>query len=435
MSLTFLIRCTLIIKYNDVSIWQQPAVKGQKFRKFFFACNDQIKATAVPNGFSEEDVDSSESEDQVSKVSRNLRNELTIDNELSSVQTNPNKPARISEVEMAQFIGVLITSGIYWFPDQRFFWMNTTRVESISSNMSRDHFLEIRKYLHVVDNSNQLDLNDQNHDRAHKVRPLLNSVKNNFGKSTVRAKRLPDLIMKDEKDLSKEGRGSIDHRVTEVDGAQLCAVGWYDNKAVNCLCTLYGCQPTDLVERWSPKEKNHVKIARPNIVKAYNQHMGGVDLIDMLISLYRINGRSRKYFTNIIFHLIDLSIVNDWLLYQRHCSQFNTQKRDTISLLSFRISVAEAMLKSASPSSSTKRGRPSLDSTSNEINQTTTSGTVPNSIPPLSVRLDKFDHWPIHTSKGRCRNFGCIGYTKKTSEIGTIKQTSRTVVTLKKLDG
>ncbi|CAF4022017.1 unnamed protein product, partial [Rotaria magnacalcarata] len=218
MSLTFLIRCTLIIKYNDVSIWQQPAVKGQKFRKFFFACNDQIKATAVPNGFSEEDVDSSESEDQVSKVSRNLRNELTIDNELSSVQTNPNKPARISEVEMAQFIGILITSGIYWFPDQRFFWMNTTRVESISSNMSRDHFLEIRKYLHVVDNSNQLDLNDQNHDRAHKVRPLLNSVKNNFGKSTVRAKRLPDLIMKDEKDLSKEGRGSIDHRVTEVDG-------------------------------------------------------------------------------------------------------------------------------------------------------------------------------------------------------------------------
>ncbi|CAF2256079.1 unnamed protein product [Rotaria magnacalcarata] len=185
--------------------------------------------------------------------------------------------------------------------------------------------------------------------------------------------------MKDEKDLSKEGRGSIDHRVTEVDGAQLCAVGWYDNKAVNCLCTLYGCQPTDLVERWSPKEKNHVKIARPNI--------------------------------------------------------FNTQKRDTISLLSFRISVAEAILKSASPSSSTKRGRPSLDSTSNEINQTTTSGTVPNSIPPLSVRLDKFDHWPIHTSKGRCRNFGCIGYTKKTSEIGTIKQTSRTVVTLKKLDG
>ncbi|CAF4667738.1 unnamed protein product, partial [Didymodactylos carnosus] len=40
----------------------------------------------------------------------------------------------------------------------------------------------IRKCLHVVDNSNQLDRNDPNYDRAHKVRPLLNIVKNNFRK-------------------------------------------------------------------------------------------------------------------------------------------------------------------------------------------------------------------------------------------------------------
>ncbi|CAF2063208.1 unnamed protein product, partial [Rotaria magnacalcarata] len=92
-----------------------------------------------------------------------------------------------------------------------------------------------------------------------------------------------------------------------------------------------------------------------------------------------------KYYTKIIFHLIDLSIANGWLLYRRHCSQLNTQKRDTMSLLSFRISVAEAMLKSAPPTPSTKRGRPSLDSTLNENNQTTTSRAVPNSIPPPSV--------------------------------------------------
>lgn len=201
--------------------------------------------------------------------------------------------------------------------------------------------------------------------------------------------------MKDEKNLSKEGRGSMDHRIAEIDGVELCAVRWYDNNTVNCLSTLYGCQPTDLVERWSSKEKNHIQVVRPNIVKAYNQHMGNVDLIDMLISLYRINGRSKKYYTKIIFHLIDLSIVNGWLLYRRHCSQLNIQKKNTMSLLSFRISVAESMLKSAPPTPSTKRGRPSLDSTSNENNQTTISRTVSNSIPPSSVRLDKFDHWLI----------------------------------------
>ncbi|CAF3536949.1 unnamed protein product [Rotaria sp. Silwood1] len=233
-----------------------------------------------------------------------------------------------------------------------------------------------------------------------------------YSVGTVRADRLLGLIVKDEKDLSKEGKESMDHRVAGVDGVELCAVRWYDNKTDNCLSTLYGCQPTDLVERWSSKEKNHIQIAQPNIVKAYNQYMGGVDLIDMLISLYRINGRSKKYYTKIIFHLIDLSIVNGWLLYCRHCSQLNIQKRGTMSLLLFRISVAEAMLKSAPPTPSTKRGRPSLDSTSNENNQTTTSRAVPNSIPPSSVRLDKFDHWSIHASKSRCRNFDCIGYTR-----------------------
>ncbi|CAF4543174.1 unnamed protein product, partial [Rotaria magnacalcarata] len=133
------------------------------------------KATAVPNDFSEEEVDSSESEDEVipaanfagtfspppvhmefepidyfySMFGKESITLLTEQSNMYSVQTNPNKPARISEVEMAQFIGVLIMSGIYCFPDQRFFWMNTTRVESISSTMSRDRFLEIRKYLHV----------------------------------------------------------------------------------------------------------------------------------------------------------------------------------------------------------------------------------------------------------------------------------------------
>ncbi|CAF4666777.1 unnamed protein product, partial [Rotaria magnacalcarata] len=44
-----------------------------------------------------------------------------------------------------------------------------------------------------------------------------------YSVGTVRANHLPGLIIKDEKDLSKEGRGSMDHRVAEVDGVQLCA--------------------------------------------------------------------------------------------------------------------------------------------------------------------------------------------------------------------
>ena len=44
-----------------------------------------------------------------------------------------------------------------------------------------------------------------------------------FSVGTVRSNRLPDLVMKDEKTLKREGRGSMDYRITHVDGVELCA--------------------------------------------------------------------------------------------------------------------------------------------------------------------------------------------------------------------
>ena len=106
---------------------------------------------------------------------------------------------------------------------------------------------------------------------------------------TVRSNRLPDLAMKTSKDLAREGRGAMDHRIAEVDGVELCATRWHDNNVVNCLSTLHGYEPVDSVQRWSASDKQHIQVRRPAVIKAYNQYMGGVDLIDMLISLYRIN--------------------------------------------------------------------------------------------------------------------------------------------------
>ena len=66
--------------------------------------------------------------------------------------------------------------------------------------------------------------------------------------------------MKNEKELSQEGRGAMDHRVTDVDGVQLCITRWLDNNVVNWLSTLHGCEPISLIQRWSPKEKNMFKL-------------------------------------------------------------------------------------------------------------------------------------------------------------------------------
>ena len=38
--------------------------------------------------------------------------------------------------------------------------------------------------------------------------------------------------------------------------------------------------------------------------------MGGVDLADQLIALYRISFCVRKYYHKLVFHLLDMSVAN-----------------------------------------------------------------------------------------------------------------------------
>ncbi|CAF4210581.1 unnamed protein product, partial [Rotaria sordida] len=48
--------------------------------------------------------------------------------------------------------------------------------------------------------------------------------------------------------------------------------------------------------------------------------------------------------------------------------------------------------------------RPSLQSVSNENGSTRSSRAAPAPPSLNSICLDKFDHWPLQTTKDRCRN-------------------------------
>ena len=63
-------------------------------------------------------------------------------------------------------------------------------------------------------------------------------------------------------------------------------VKWYDNKAVVLESTYSSVQSTTTKKRQDAKKKEHCNDIYPDIVKEYNRGMGGVDLNDMLISLY-----------------------------------------------------------------------------------------------------------------------------------------------------
>lgn len=76
--------------------------------------------------------------------------------------------------------------------------------------------------------------------------------------------------------------------------------------------------------------KRNIEVLRPSTVTTYNKFItgGGVDLLDGLVSYYRIEIRSRKYNMKLIYHFIDMAVVSGWLLYRRDCRNQGCQTRD-----------------------------------------------------------------------------------------------------------
>ena len=86
--------------------------------------------------------------------------------------------------------------------------------------------------------------------------------------------------------------------------------------------------------------------------------MGGVDLADMLISLYRIPVKTHRWYIKVFWHLVDIAKVNGWLLYRRHCDQIGIPKRSRMTLLNFTEELSEALIHARKPVKTPSRGRP-----------------------------------------------------------------------------
>ncbi|CAF4614156.1 unnamed protein product [Rotaria socialis] len=114
---------------------------------------------------SDEEIDSSESEDEVSKVAHNLRDELIMSETSSSSDsafagTLPPPPMNEELEPIDYFFSMVDKKSIALLTDQ-------SNLSVLQTNPSKP----------------QLNRTDPNFDRAHKVRPLLNIVKENFIKT------------------------------------------------------------------------------------------------------------------------------------------------------------------------------------------------------------------------------------------------------------
>ncbi|KAL3209852.1 hypothetical protein MRX96_037661 [Rhipicephalus microplus] len=132
--------------------------------------------------------------------------------------------------------------------------------------------------------------------------------------STLRSGRIGRCPLQNDKELKGNGRGSFDFRREKEDGLVICQ--WYDNRTVTIGSNKHSVNPVGSCRRYDCKNKSFVEVQRPSLVRVYNQSMGGVDRADQLLAFYRNDLKTKKWYKRVVFHLLDLAIVNSWLLYR-----------------------------------------------------------------------------------------------------------------------
>ena len=93
---------------------------------------------------------------------------------------------------------------------------------------------------------------------------------------------------------------------------------WMDCKAVHMLSNFLATQPVQDVHRKKKGSSAKQSIKCPYVIQQYNQHMGGVDLMDQKKVTYQFDRRSKyKYYLRLVHDIIDIAINNAGILFNR----------------------------------------------------------------------------------------------------------------------
>nr|XP_023020600.1 piggyBac transposable element-derived protein 3-like [Leptinotarsa decemlineata] len=156
------------------------------------------------------------------------------------------------------------------------------------------------------------------------------------GTGTIRDNRIPKQCpLKSKAELKKTPRGTFDHCIAKDVGIILAR--WVDNSIVTAASTSYGVQPTCNVKRYSQTDKKVIEVSRPNLIGQYDNFMGGTDQMDENLGRYRISIRGKKWWWCIFTWMIDVAIINAWILRRKSMGVHSEQ-------LSFRRDIAQTYL-------------------------------------------------------------------------------------------
>lgn len=235
---------------------------------------------------------------------------------------------------------------------------------------------------------------------------------------TMRRNRIPNCQLPTD---IKE-RGNMVEYMTNCQGIDITTVCWKDTKLVTMASTFVGSklpkQPNSNeilepppIERWNKNEKRVQKFPCPQAVIEYNRYMGGVDLMDSSFGRYHIAVKTRKWTTRLAYHLLDMAMINAWILYKR-AKKEKEEGGKTMKLHEFICEVADVLCRAGNIER--RRGRPPKDDEKPPPNIESKKKNKPKT--PEDVRFDGIDHLPVSEEdtsvRCRCQNEGCNSRTQ-----------------------
>lgn len=210
---------------------------------------------------------------------------------------------------------------------------------------------------------------------------------------TIRADRTEKCPLINPKDMKKKERGAYDFC---SDAKSNILLGrWNDNSVVTVATNFDNVEPLASAQRYNRDQKKKCPVPLPKLIKNYSSSMGGVDLHDWLVAKYGINIKGKKWYWPIIIRLLDMCIVNAWVIHR-------VVNGKEMSLLDFRRDVTVTYIKTAMAKPTL--GRPVARS---QV-----------SLPFADVRYDKKDHFLFtRQNQRRCQGKNCtskpLTYCKK----------------------
>lgn len=163
-------------------------------------------------------------------------------------------------------------------------------------------------------------------------------------------------------------------------------VRWRDKREVNMLTTFHNDEFINSGEKSIPK-----------CVNEYNKNMGSVDKTDMLLSSVECVRKTVKWYKKLFFHILDLSILNSYFIYQ-------TKTGKNISVADFQLNLCREMLQKYYSSEMKKKGgRPSSGDDPLRLKER----HFPKKIPPTEKKMNPSRRCAICKPKRKETSYFC----------------------------